>query len=139
MTRAVDHAPALSDERAAEDCCTPCAARTGASCCPTRSSTTSPTWPRTTPSSTPRWSQLARGVALLDGSDDAAAPGIAVVVATGASVGAAPALAALTRPGGWVYVETTGRASRRWARALRRAGPRGGRRRLAVAERRRAA
>jgi hypothetical protein len=65
--------------------------------------------------------RVARSVVLLDGRDDAVGSHD-VVVATRASAGSAPALAALTRPGGWVYVETTGRASARWARALRREG-----------------
>jgi hypothetical protein len=63
----------------------------------------------------------ARSVTLVDADD----PGTGehdVVVATGASAAASPRLAALTRPEGWVYVETTGRASGRWARALARQG-----------------
>jgi hypothetical protein len=65
--------------------------------------------------------RAARSVTLVD-ADDQGTGEHDVVVATGASAAAAPRLAGLTRPDGRVYVETTGRASRRWARALARQG-----------------
>jgi hypothetical protein len=43
-------------------------------------------------------------------------------VLTGGRTGQAAAVAALLRPGGWLYVETTGPATGAWARALRAAG-----------------
>lgn len=122
MTRAVDHPPAVSDERAAEDMLHVVRRADWRFLLPEPQLDDVAYLAPHDPALTAALRRLARGVTLLDGRDDAGAGRHGVVVATGASVGTAPALAALTRPGGWVYVETTGRASGRWARALQREG-----------------
>lgn len=121
MTRAVDQPPALSEERAAEDMLHAVRRADWRFLLPDPQLVDVAYVAPHDPELSAALQRVARSVALLDGHDDAPR-GHDVVVATGASTGTAPALAALTRPGGWVYVETTGRATARWARALRREG-----------------
>src|SRR4051794_29945093 len=121
MTRAVDQPPALSGEGAAEDMLHAVRRADWRFLLPDPQLDDVAYVAPHDPALSAALGRVARSVALLDASDDARGAHD-VVVATGAPVGAAPALAALTRPGGWVYVETTGRASARWARALGREG-----------------
>jgi hypothetical protein len=66
--------------------------------------------------------ELVAGRLRLTEPDGLEAGGADVVVATGAAPQAAARLAAGVRPGGWLYAETRGVASARWAAALRGAG-----------------
>jgi hypothetical protein len=121
MTRAVDHPPALTEERAAEDMLHAVRRADWRFLLPNPQLDDVAYVAPHDPELGAALERVARSVVLLDGRDDAGGSHD-VVVATRASAGSAPALAALTRPGGWVYVETPGRASARWARALRREG-----------------
>jgi hypothetical protein len=121
MTRAVDHPPALTEERAAEDMLHAVRRADWRFLLPNPQLDDVAYVAPHDPELGAALERVARSVVLLDGRGDAGGSHD-VVVATRASAGSAPALAALTRPGGWVYVETTGRASARWARALRREG-----------------
>jgi hypothetical protein len=121
MTRAVDHPPAFSAEEAAESMLHAVRRADWRFLLPDPQLDDVAYVAPHDPELSAALGRVARSVALLDGRADADGAHD-VVVATGAPVGAAPSLAALTRPGGWVYVETTGRASARWARALRREG-----------------
>jgi hypothetical protein len=137
MTRAVDQPPALSEERAAEDMLHAVRRADWRFLLPDPQLDDVAYVAPHDARAERRAGPVARSVALLDGGDDA----------RGRTTSWWPPRARRGRaragradaPGGWVYVETTGRASARWARALRREGPRGGRRDLAVAQRRRAA
>jgi hypothetical protein len=121
MTRAVDQPPALSEERAGEDTLHAVRRADWRFLLPDPQLDDVAYAAPHDPELAAALGRVARSVALLDPGAEPAGEHD-VVVATGAPPAAAPALAALTRPGGWVYVETTGRASARWARALRREG-----------------
>ena len=99
MTRAVDHPPALTEERAAEDMLHAVRRADWRFLLPNPQLDDVAYVAPHDPELGAALERVARSVVLLDGRDDAGGSHD-VVVATRASAGSAPALAALTRPGG---------------------------------------